>query len=59
MESQTTNFIEISKSINHEDAYSVYKRKMADDNWTKLPEEIIHYIKADLKNTNLEQFVYE
>ena len=57
--SETLNFIENSKSVNHLDAYSVFKQKKMDNNWESLPISIIDYIKNDLQNTDLEQFIYE
>ncbi len=54
---QTIQFIESSMSLNHKDAYSVYKNKQADDNWKLLSKNIIDYIANDLKNTILEQFL--
>lgn len=58
-ESQTINFLNNSMNINHTDAYSVFKIKEKDDNWKHLSKDIINYIVGDLKNTELEKFLYE
>lgn len=55
--SQTLDFITSSKSVNHSDAYSVFKQKQKDTNWQFLPKHIISYIKRDLKNTDLEIYL--
>lgn len=57
MSEQTLTFINSSTSKNHSDAYSVYKKKINDNNWEALPSYIISYINNDLKNTDLEQFL--
>ena len=45
---QTVDFIRSSTSTNHEDAYSVFKKKEQDDAWkTQLPQYIIREIKDD------------
>ncbi|MFG6687622.1 sulfotransferase domain-containing protein [Mariniflexile sp. HNIBRBA6329] len=58
-EKQTDAFLNISTSINHSDAYSVFKIKEKDNDWKYLPRNIIDYIINDLKNTELEKFLYE
>ncbi|MGY0392963.1 sulfotransferase domain-containing protein [Bizionia sp. KMM 8389] len=55
----TEEFIAKSTSVNHENAYSVYKKKTKDNNWHELPSHIIDYIQKDLKDTELEVFLKE
>lgn len=59
MVNQTKDYIIKSKSLNQNDAYSVFKKKSKDDAWRDLPNHIIEYIKKDLDNTVLEQFLDE
>lgn len=48
MRSQTLEFLNKSSKKNEEDAYSVFKKKMKDDDWRKeLPQSIIEEIEAD------------
>jgi hypothetical protein len=56
---QTLNFLTSSKSKNHTDAYSVFKVKKTDNQWHKLPTNIIDFIKKDLEGTVLEKFINE
>lgn len=56
---QTEDFLERISTTNQRDAYSVYKIKKEDKAWKNLPKHIIDYIEKDLKNTKLEQFLYD
>lgn len=56
---QTIDFINKSKSVNHIDSYSVYKKKSIDNDWKKLPENIIRFIEDDLRGTLLEIYLNE
>lgn len=56
---ETKEFITITKEINNEDAYSVFKTKQLDNDWqSSLKSEIVEAIKQDLKHTELERFLH-
>lgn len=57
LEHQTINFINESRSINSNDPYSVFKVKNNDRNWEGFPNYIIEFIKDDLKNTILQEYI--
>jgi len=55
---QTKKFIEKSKSININNDYSVFKKKINDNDWEKkLPYEIVDFIKKDINNTVLSKYL--
>lgn len=55
---KTEDFILDSKGRTEKDAYSVYRKKSADDKWkSRLSDEIINYIETDLKNTSLVKWL--
>lgn len=56
---ETIDFINFSSSINHENPYSVFKKKKTDANWRMLPTPVINYVQEDLKGTELEVFLNE
>jgi hypothetical protein len=56
---QTYQFLTTSKLIDHNDAYSVYKKRELDNSWKELSSHIIDFITKDLKNTDLEHFLNE
>ncbi|MDO1501090.1 sulfotransferase domain-containing protein [Winogradskyella maritima] len=60
MATSTKSFIEKSQNIHHDDAYSVFKKRKKDDAWDgQLQQEIIDYVTKDLKDTPLEQYLYD
>lgn len=60
MQKSTIDFLLNSTGKSTDDAYGVYKEKSKDNQWeNNLPQNIISYIIRDLKNTNLEQYIYD
>jgi len=60
MSQQTVDFLTSSQSIDHDDAYSVYKKKMLDDSWKKsLHPSIVSAITEDLKQSDMKEFLSE
>ncbi len=58
MTPQTEDFLKKSRSVSVNDAYGVYKKKTADDQWkNKLPESIVETIKTDLKDSILQKYL--
>ncbi len=55
---QSEKFLADSRSVNHQDAYSVFKKKLRDDQWQgKIPESICNSIVQELRGTELEAFL--
>lgn len=57
--SQTKEFINNSKMTHHNNEYSVYKKKIDDKNWMDLPKDVIEFVRNDLNNSDLEQYINE
>ncbi|MFC4721183.1 sulfotransferase domain-containing protein [Geojedonia litorea] len=57
MHEQTLQFIKDSQTIHQSDAYSVFKKRITDEDWKELPSTIIDTIKNDLKSTSLELYL--
>jgi len=58
MSEQTRQFLKKSTQNNHEDTYSVYKRKTTDDEWKKsLDPIIIEEISKDLKKNGIDEYL--
>ncbi len=58
MTPQTEDFLKKSRSVSVNDAYGVYKKKTADDQWkNKLPQSIVDTIKSDLDGTILQKYL--
>ncbi len=58
MSNQTIGFINTSQVINKGDTYSVYRKKVNDNQWIgKLSNEIINKITSDLKENSLEEYI--
>ncbi|GGF22687.1 hypothetical protein GCM10010954_21890 [Halobacillus andaensis] len=56
--SQTNDFIGKSKSLHHEDVYSVFKGKKDIQEWEReLPDNIINRIYTEVKDTRLHRFL--
>jgi hypothetical protein len=59
MNNNTIEFIKQSKQKNIDDTYSVYRTQQVDDKWkTQLKSNIVDYITYDLKDTELEKFLW-
>lgn len=59
MGDHTKNFIDKSRTKNDADPNSVFKKKDDDSQWKNfIPEDIVHFIHEDLKNTELFSYLY-
>ena len=55
---QTRNFVTSSTSKNDEDPYGIFRVKDSDDSWKgNLPDFIVEKINAELRHSDLEQFL--
>jgi hypothetical protein len=60
MSQQTVDFLTKSQSVDHNDTYSVYKKKTLDDGWKKsLHPTIVSAITEDLKQSSMKEFLPE